>query len=62
MKLFGGFGDRQTDGRTDIGGCRVAFMTYKLKSLKVTQVKDEMDGDEDHGCDVVFDDVCDVVW
>ena len=32
----------------------------KLKSLKVAQVKDEMNGDEDDGCDVVFD-VCDVV-
>ena len=30
----------------------------KLKSLKVAQVKDEMDDDEDDGCDVV----CDVVW
>ena len=29
----------------------------KLKSLKVAQVKDEMDDDEDDGCDVV----CDVV-
>ena len=33
FKLFGGFGngqtDRQTDGRTDIGGCRVAFATEK---------------------------------
>ena len=29
----------------------------KLKSLKVAQVKDEMDDDED-GCDSV----CDVVW
>ena len=38
----------------------------KLKSLKVAQVKDEIDGDEDDGCDVVFDDVwddvCDVVY
>ena len=25
----------------------------KLKSLKVAQVKDEMDGDEDDGCDSV---------
>ena len=30
----------------------------KLKSLKVAQVKDEMDDDEDDGCDGV----CDVVW
>ena len=30
----------------------------KLKSLKVAQVKDEMDGDEDDGRNVVFDDVC----
>ena len=29
----------------------------KLKSLKVAQVKDEKDGDEDDGCD----DVCDGV-
>ena len=42
----------------------------KLKSLKVAQVKDEMDVDEDDGCDVVCDVVhdvvcnvvCDVVW
>ena len=26
----------------------------KLKSLKVAQVKDEMDDDEDDGCDVVM--------
>ena len=26
----------------------------KLKSLKVAQVKDEMDDDEDDGCDVVW--------
>ena len=31
----------------------------KLKSLKVAQVKDEMDDDEDDGCDVVL--CCDVV-
>ena len=30
----------------------------KLKSLKVAQVKDEMDEDEDEGCESV----CDVVW
>ena len=29
FKLMGGFGDRRTDGRTDIGGCRVAFATEK---------------------------------
>ena len=44
---------------------REAFQKNKLKSLKVAQVKDEMDGDEDDGCDfvcdVVFDDVCDDV-
>ena len=38
----------------------------KLKSLKVAQVKDEMDVDEDDGCDGVWDVVwdvgCDVVW
>ena len=28
----------------------------KLKSLKVAQVKDEMNGDEDDGCDGVCDD------
>ena len=32
----------------------------KLKSLKVAQLKDEMDGDEDDGCDNVCDVV--VVW
>ena len=37
------------------------FQINKLKSLKVTQVKDEKDGDEDDSCDVVFDVVCDVV-
>ena len=30
----------------------------KLKSLKVAQVKDEMDDDEADGCDSV----CDVAW
>ena len=30
----------------------------KLKSLKVAQVKDEMDEDEDDGCDSL----CDVAW
>ena len=30
----------------------------KLKSLKVAQIKDEMDGNEDDGCAGV----CDVVW
>ena len=30
----------------------------KLKSLKVAQVKDEMDDDEDDGCEGV----CDVAW
>ena len=30
----------------------------KLKSLKVAQVKDEMDDDEDDGCDGLFDVVC----
>ena len=29
------------------------LLKNKMKSLKVTQVKDEMDGDEDDGCDVV---------
>ena len=28
--------------------------TNKLKSLKVAQVKDEMDDDEDDGCDVAW--------
>ena len=41
---------------------KVGLNHNKLKSLKVAQVKDEMDGDEDDGCDVVFDDVCDVVY
>ena len=31
----------------------------KLKSLKVAQVIDEKDGDEDDGCDGVFDVLCD---
>ena len=38
---------------------REAFQKNKLKSLKVAQVKDEMDGDEDDGCDGVCDVVCD---
>ena len=33
-------------------------MKNKLKSLKVAQVKDEMDVDEDDGWDVV----CDIVY
>ena len=32
----------------------VTFLSNKLKSLKVAQVKDEMDVDEDDGCDVVW--------
>ena len=35
-------------------GFRDAFNKNKLKSLKVAQVKDEMDVDEDVGCDVVW--------
>ena len=31
----------------------VLIQNNKLKSLKVTQVKDEMDDDEDDGCDSV---------
>ena len=35
FKLFRGFGDAQTDGRThgrtDIDGCRVTFVTENLK-------------------------------
>ena len=34
------------------------FINNKLKSLKVAQVKDEMDDDEDDGSDGV----CDVAW
>ena len=34
---------------------REAFQKNKLKSLKVAQVKDEMDGDEDDGCHGVCD-------
>ena len=37
---------------------REAFKNNKLKSLKVAQVKDEMDDDEDDGCDGVCDVVC----
>ena len=29
--LFGGFGDRLTDRQTEIGGCRVTFVTENLK-------------------------------
>ena len=36
----------------------IKIFENKLKSLKVAQVKDEMDGGEDDGCDGV----CDVVW
>ena len=34
FKLFGGFGIRQTDRQTDIGGCRVTFMTEKIRFLQ----------------------------
>ena len=30
FKLFGGFAFRQTNGRMDIWGCRVAFATEKI--------------------------------
>ena len=30
FKLLRGFADRRTNGRTDIGDCRVAFATEKL--------------------------------
>ena len=30
FKLFRGFEDRQTDERTDIGDCRVAFATENV--------------------------------
>ena len=33
---------------------RVGLRQNKLKSLKVAQVKDELGGDEDDGCDVDF--------
>ena len=36
-------------------------MSKKLKSLKVAQVKDEKDGDEDEGCDGVCNVMCDGV-
>ena len=36
------------------GGEHEMFFYNKLKSLKVAQVKDEMDDDEDDGCDVVM--------
>ena len=32
----------------------INFNYNKLKSLKVAQVKDEMDVDEDDGCDAVL--------
>ena len=37
----------------------MCFVLYfnKLKSLKVAQVKDELDGDEHDGCDVVYEEV-----
>ena len=31
FKLFRGFEDRRTDGRTDIGDCGVAFCTQFLQ-------------------------------
>ena len=40
---------------TNCGGCT---QINKLKSLKVAQVKDEMDDDEDDSCEGV----CDVTW
>ena len=43
--LFGGFGirqtDRQTDERTDIGSCRVAFATEKSLDKKVAKQHDK---------------------
>ena len=30
FKLFRGFEDRQIDGQTDIGDCRVTFTTEKI--------------------------------
>ena len=39
----------------------LGLLLNKLKSLKVAKVKDEMDGDEDAGCDGVCDVVCDDV-
>ena len=41
---------------------QIEYPTNKLKSLKVTQVKDEIDVDEDGGCAGVCDLVSDVVW
>ena len=39
LKLFGGFAFRLTDGRTDIGCCRVAFATenspFKSKKIQI---------------------------
>ena len=40
------------------GACCTSPQNNKLKSLKVAQVKDEMDDDEDDGCEGV----CDVAW
>ena len=39
---------------TNLHKKRLSVQTNKLKSLKVAQVKDEMDGDEDDGCEVVW--------
>ena len=38
VMLFGGFVDRLTDGRTDIGGCRVAFASAKLSKTPLCGV------------------------
>ena len=35
FKLFGGFGNGQTNGRTDICSCRVAVMTEKVFEIKI---------------------------
>ena len=43
FKLFGGFSNWQTDGRTDeltdIGGCRVAFATEKCLNYDIVQIR-----------------------
>ena len=47
MELFRQLDDKQTD----LQSYSCIATENKLKSLKVAQVKDEMDDDEDDGCD-----------
>ena len=55
-RYTGGLSISASSGQNDLGE-----KLCKLNSLRVAQVKDEKDGDEDDSCDVVFDVVCDVV-